>query len=95
MRIKQFGLVGRNIGYSFSKKYFEKKFLKKEKYKNYNYKNFDIEQISEIECVYKEENLSGLNVTTPFKEKVIPYLDKLSDCAKEIGAVNTLSLIHI
>ena len=51
MRIKQFGLVGRNIGYSFSKKYFEKKFLKNEKYKNYNYKNFDIEQISEIECV--------------------------------------------
>jgi shikimate dehydrogenase len=90
MRIKQFGLVGRNIEYSFSKKYFEKKFLENEKYKNYNYKNFDMEQISEIEGVYEEENLSGLNVTIPFKEKVIPYLDKLSDCAKEIGAVNTI-----
>jgi shikimate dehydrogenase len=90
MRFKQFGLIGKNIEYSFSKKYFEKKFLSIEKYKNYNYKNFDVEHISEIEVIYEEENLSGLNVTIPYKEKVIPYLDGLSDCAKEIGAVNTI-----
>lgn len=85
------GLVGRNISYSFSQKYFTEKF-RKLFLKNYSYNVFDINDISEIESVLKTENLRGFNVTIPYKEQIIPYLDELSDEAENIGAVNTVLL---
>lgn len=87
---KQFGLVGKGIGYSFSKTYFQKKFIENKIFTNYNYKNFDIENISEIEEIFEIKNLAGLNITIPYKEKVIPYLNELTATAKQIGAVNTV-----
>lgn len=87
---KQFGLVGKGIGYSFSKTYFQKKFIENKIFTNYNYKNFDIENISEIEEIFEIKNLAGLNITIPYKEKVIPYLNELTDTAQQIGAVNTV-----
>ena len=87
---KQFGLVGKGIEYSFSKTYFQNKFLKNKSFSNFNYKNFDIDSINEIEEIFKIKDLTGLNITIPYKEKVIPYLNELSSIAKEIGAVNTL-----
>ena len=87
---KVFGLVGRNIDYSFSAKYFKKKFSKK-KLDNYSYKNFDIEDISQLkELISETKNLKGLNVTIPYKETVIPLLDSVSKKAQIIGAVNTI-----
>ena len=83
------GLIGKNISYSFSKNYFENKF-KKLFLKNHTYDVFDLNDISEVDQVFKNENLTGLNVTIPFKEKIIPYLDELSDEAEKIGAVNTI-----
>ncbi len=87
--VKKFGLAGRNIAYSFSKKYFTEKF-RKLFLKNYSYEVFDLNDITEISEILKEKNLQGFNVTIPYKEQIIPYLDELSDEAKEIGAVNTV-----
>jgi shikimate dehydrogenase len=90
MKPKRFGLVGRNISYSFSAGYFQKKF-EKAGLKNYTYTNFDIEDISQLpEILEKTKRLKGLNVTIPYKEAVIPLLDKVSKTAAIIGAANTI-----
>ena len=85
------GLVGRNISYSFSKKYFEQKFQKLF-LKNHSYEVFDIENLQNIATIFQTENLVGLNVTIPYKEQIIPYLDELSEEAQEIGAINCISI---
>lgn len=90
MQKKRFGLVGKNISYSFSKAYFTAKF-EKESRDGFTYENFDIAEIENIKDVFKEENLGGLNVTIPYKETIIPYVDALSETAAAIGAVNTIA----
>jgi shikimate dehydrogenase len=91
----KFGLVGKNISYSFSKKYFSEKF-EKLNLKNHNYYNFDIPEIEEFPFLlyHREDDFRGLNVTIPFKQSVIKYLDDLSEEAKEIGAVNTIKITN-
>ena len=88
---KIFGLLGKNIEYSFSRGYFTKKFDKLG-LENHKYVNFDLENISEFPALVKArgKNLIGMNVTIPFKQEVIQYLDKLDKTAKKIGAVNTI-----
>ena len=87
---KRFGLLGRNISYSFSKGYFTEKFSK-EHFEGCTYENFDIQEINAFtELKEKNTDLNGLNVTIPYKEAVIPFLDKLSKNAAQIGAVNTI-----
>lgn len=87
-----FGLIGKNISYSFSKKYFTDKF-EKEALTDCSYVNFDLYAISQFPKIVKENpNLKGLNVTIPFKEKIIPYLDKLNEKATLIGAVNCIKI---
>ena len=106
--IKQFGLVGKNIDYSFSRTYFKDKF-EKEGLKNHKYLNFDFSDIEAFVKLLKEKSLpAGLNVTIHYKKEVMPFLDRISDEAQAIEAVNTivwesdgsttghnLSLIHI
>lgn len=87
---KQFGLIGKNIEYSFSRKFFSEKFSSDNKYSNYDYTNYDIESIHDLNNVFNSKNLCGLNVTIPYKEKIISFLDKISDEAEQIGAVNTI-----
>lgn len=90
--IKRFGLLGRNISYSFSKKYFTDKF-NNENFVGCTYENFDIPEITAFPEVIKNiSDLKGLNVTIPYKETVIPFLDKLSKKAELIGAVNTIKI---
>lgn len=84
---KKFGLIGRNISYSFSKKFFEDKFQKL-MLKGYSYTIFDLTEIHEVNELFSVPDLIGFNVTIPYKEKIIDYLDDLSDEAKKIGAVN-------
>lgn len=87
---KRFGLLGRNINYSFSRGYFTEKF-EKEKLEGYTYENFDIPTIeSFLDIIKNNDHLSGMNVTIPYKEAVLPFLDKLSKKAIKIGAVNTI-----
>jgi len=89
---KIFGLLGKNISYSFSRGYFSDKF-KDLGLENHHYKNFDIPEISDFPSIIKNEIfLSGINVTIPYKEAAIPYLHKLDKTAKKIGAVNTIKI---
>jgi shikimate dehydrogenase len=92
MKPKIFGLVGRNISYSFSVGYFKEKFAKAN-LKKYSYTNFDIATIKQLPDIIRyTKGLKGLNVTIPYKEEVIPLLDSLSKNAKIIGAVNTITI---
>ena len=85
---KIYGLIGKNINYSFSKKFFNIKF-ENEKI-NAVYINFDIKKIEEFKTIVTENNISGLNITIPYKESIINQLDYVDPTAKEIGAVNTI-----
>ena len=87
---KIFGLIGRNIEYSFSKKYFSKKFQKHNL--RCEYLNYDIENIKTIKKILLNDDVSGLNVTIPFKEEVIGFIDEIDDVAASIGAINTIKI---
>ncbi|MFV9551482.1 shikimate dehydrogenase family protein [Algibacter sp. PT7-4] len=90
--MKKLGLLGKDISYSFSRSYFKNKF-EEEKINNVSYENFDIENINLLPSIIKNtENLKGINVTIPYKEQVMPFLDKINKKAKAIGAVNTIKI---
>ena len=85
-----FGLIGYPLGHSFSASYFESKFRKEGI--SAIYRNFPLEHVEEFKgLVAGESDLMGLNVTVPYKQEIIPYLDSLSKTAEAIGAVNTIS----
>ena len=86
--MRTFGLLGRNIDYSFSRKYFTEKFNRE--HIDAKYQNFDIASIAEFSNIVKNNIISGLNVTIPYKQQVIPFLDHLDPHSSEIGAVNTI-----
>ncbi|RZW56065.1 MAG: shikimate dehydrogenase [Flavobacteriaceae bacterium] len=91
--MRKYGLIGRNIDYSFSKNHFAKKF-KKEKL-DCEYTNFDLKSISEFPQLLKDNpEIKGLNVTIPYKKAIIPFLDSLSRKAEKIGAVNTIKITN-
>ncbi len=87
--MRTFGLIGFPLTHSFSQKYFTDKFLT-EKIADVEYRNFPIEKIEDIHRVFETENLCGLNVTIPYKESIIPFLDELDAFAVAVGAVNTV-----
>ncbi len=86
-----YGLIGRDIDYSFSRTYFAEKFKNEDI--SAEYRNFDLPAIEDIEEVFVQTSgLSGLNVTIPYKQAVIPFLDGLDENAKQIAAVNTIKI---
>lgn len=88
-----YGLLGYPLGHSFSRNYFNNKFEAEEI--NAEYLNFEIPDINMINEVLSEHpNLNGLNVTIPYKEQVIPFLDELDEDAANIGAVNVIKIIR-
>jgi shikimate dehydrogenase len=92
--INKYGLIGFPLTHSFSKQFFTDKF-KREKI-DATYENFEIEEISRLtEIVKANPLLSGLNVTIPYKEQVIPLLDELDKAAEKVGAVNTLKITRM
>ena len=91
--MRTFGLIGQSLTHSFSKDYFSKKFQKEGK-DECEYLLFELESIEQLPHLIKSHsNLTGLNVTIPFKEQIIPYLDELDDTALSIGAVNVVKLL--
>ena len=84
--MRKFGLIGKTLTHSFSKIFFTA-YFEKEKIEA-NYSNFELNEIEEISSLLKSQTVSGLNVTIPYKQSVIPFLDELSADAKAIGAVN-------
>ena len=90
-QIENFGLIGKDISYSFSKKFFTQKFTN-EGLNNCSYENYDINSISELLEVINDTKIKGLNVTIPYKESVIELLNHIDPIAKKIGAVNTIKI---
>lgn len=83
----KFGLIGRSLGHSFSQNFFTNHFVTN----NIDafYENIEIENVEEFKNVLTQ-NFKGFNVTIPYKESIIPFLDNLDEVAEEIGAVNTI-----
>jgi len=89
-----FGLIGYPLSHSFSKSYFTGKFSA-ENIPDCRYENFPIKDISQLpRLIETKPELAGFNVTIPHKETILPFLDKLSDAALKIGAVNTVKIFR-
>jgi len=89
---KLYGLVGYPLSHSFSKKYFEDKFLKEGLAKSH-YELFEIKDIEEIQDIIENKaDLVGLNVTIPYKESIMPFIDHLDESAILVGAVNVIKI---
>lgn len=89
----QYGLIGNPLKHSFSKGFFNDKFSAENI--DAEYINFEIPVIEDFKSIIKNyPQLRGLNVTIPYKEQVIPYLDKLSENVQLIGAVNVIKVEH-
>ncbi len=88
-----YGLIGYPLVHSFSMDFFNEKFAAEDI--DAGYINFEIEDLGLLwEIISEYPNLNGLNVTAPYKEEVIPYLDSLDDDAREVGAVNVIRFIR-
>lgn len=92
MDYKTFGLIGHPLGHSFSQKFFNEKFASEKI--NATYNNFDISDISSVPEIFKDNSVCGLNVTIPYKQEIIKFLDVLDKEAAEIGSVNVIKLIR-
>ena len=97
--MKKFGLIGKPLTHSFSQKYFEEKFQRaclpdrQEKISDCSYDLFELKSIEEFpSLINSNPDLVGLNVTIPYKESVINYLDEIDEVAKNIGAVNCINI---
>lgn len=89
--MRQYGLIGRKLGHSFSVAYFTEKFNREAI--DAIYSNYEIDDISKLRGLIADiQSLYGLNVTIPYKQTVIPLLDELDDAAAAIGAVNTIAI---
>ncbi|MDD3787450.1 MAG: shikimate dehydrogenase [Petrimonas sp.] len=89
--METYGLIGFPLKHSFSSRFFTEKFEREAT--DAEYLNFEIEDILQLrEVIIFNQHLHGLNVTIPYKEQVLPFLDELSPEAKKIGAVNVIKV---
>lgn len=89
--MKAYGLIGKSLKHSFSKAYFEKKFQSLGI--NASYSNFEIADVQDVrDRIEKDAPILGLNVTIPYKQTILPYLDEIDTDAEAIGAVNTIRI---
>ena len=88
--MKHYGLIGKSLAHSFSKGFFTSFFEKNDTLAEYH--NIEVPDESMLQEVLCNKLHAGFNVTIPYKEAIIPYLDELSDEAKAIGAVNTVQV---
>lgn len=90
----QFGLLGHPLGHSFSKKFHNERFLRLGI--DAVYENFDLANIDDlVQILENSKDLSGLNVTIPYKQEVMRFLDALDPLAERIGAVNVVRIERI
>lgn len=89
---KKFGLIGQTVSHSFSKAYFDEKFFR-DGLRDYHYDLYPLKSADELKKLLAENpELCGLNVTIPYKEKVIQFLNDIDPAAKRIGAVNVIRI---
>ena len=89
--MKRFGLIGKRLGHSFSAKYFAEKF-EREGLLECDYSLYELPEIECVEEFMLTPDLVGFNVTIPYKQQIIPYLDALDEQAREVGAVNCVKI---
>jgi shikimate dehydrogenase len=90
--VKTYGLIGYPLSHSFSKKYFTEKF-EKENIKGCKYELFPLENMEAFtELLQQQPDIVGLNVTIPYKNRILPFLDALDESAAAVGAVNTIKI---
>ncbi len=89
--MKLFGLIGHPVSHSFSKGFFENKF-REENLVDCKYELYDLKSIEEVISLKSIPNLTGLNVTIPYKLAILPYLDEITKEAESVGAVNTIKI---
>lgn len=93
--MREFGLIGKTLKHSFSQKYFEEKF-KREQITDASYSLFELTDIKQLtEFIRQRPQLVGFNVTIPYKQQIIPYLDELSEEAAAVNAVNTVVIERV
>ena len=83
-----YGLLGKSLSHSFSKSFFNEKFQKEQI--NAIYSNFELPDLSTLRSIIEKHSLKGLNVTVPYKELVLSYVDELDHICKKVGSSNTL-----
>ena len=89
-----YGVLGKKLSHSFSKKYFEMKF-KELNLADHQYTNFEYAALKDFfSDLHNDPSIAGFNVTNPYKEEILPFLDELSEEAKAIGAVNCVRIIN-
>ena len=92
--MKKFGLIGYPLGHSFSRNFFNEKF--RSELINAEYINFEIPSIDDLaKVIASNPNLVGFNVTIPYKEQIIPFLNAIDKDAEAIGAVNVVKVKHV
>ncbi len=90
--MRLYGLIGKNLGHSWSANYFKRKF-KKENITDAKFRMFELEDLSELmPLIQSKPELCGFTVTAPFKQAIIPYLHSISETAQEVGAVNVVKV---
>lgn len=90
--MRRFGLIGKKLGHSFSARYFAEKF-EREGLQDCDYSLYELPEIECVKDFMLKPNLVGFNVTIPYKQQVIPYLDDLHPQAAEVGAVNCVKIL--
>jgi len=91
--MKTFGLIGKKLTHSFSPEYFRKKF--EELHIDARYSLFELNKIADFQkLIHTNPDISGLNVTIPYKKEIIQYLTELDEVASQVGSVNTIQFIR-
>ena len=89
--MKHYGLIGKTLKHSFSKKYFKEKFEQLQ-LTDHTYELYELDDIVEVDELRNKPGLSGFNITLPYKEDIFPYLTSVEDNARKIGAVNVVKV---
>ena len=92
--MKRFGLIGKTLKHSFSKGFFEKKFSE-QGITNCSYENFELPAISDFpNLIANNPDLQGLNITIPYKEEVLQFLNSKNEIVESIGACNCIKIVN-
>lgn len=90
--MQKYGLIGKTLVHSFSKKYFTEKFEKE--VIDATYELLPLTDLNNLRNIIQQKSFCGLNVTIPYKTAILPLLDEIDDKAREIGAVNVIKITH-
>ena len=89
--MKKYGIIGRPLGHSFSKRYFEQKF-EKEGLRDCVFENYELSEIAEVSKLIQDPFLEGFCITIPYKKEILAYLDEATEAVKSMQACNCVKI---